>query len=277
MTFKKNCMSTRIAVIGALGRMGRELIKSVDASESATLGAAIVRPGSSVIGADIGEVVGIGNLGVSIVGDLKEVLEDFDVLIDFTPPQAMLENMQICRDAVKPMVIGTTGFSDKEKASFDAMSKEIPVVFASNFSTGVNVCFKVLELVARVVGEDSDIEIVEAHHRHKVDAPSGTALSMGEVVAETLGRNLKDVAVYGREGQEGPRDKNTIGFATVRGGDVVGEHTVSFLADGERIEITHKASSRQAFSRGAVRAAQWLCGKPAGLYDMRDVLALRDC
>ncbi|WP_019606320.1 4-hydroxy-tetrahydrodipicolinate reductase [Teredinibacter turnerae] len=268
-------MTTRIAVTGAGGRMGKILIEAVALAESAELTAAIERPTSSLLGADAGELAGIGKLNVPVVGDLADIVNDFDVLIDFTAPVATLANAKVCAAAGKGMVVGTTGFSDAEKAEFDEIVKTIPVCMASNFSTGVNLCFKLLDMAASVLGDDVDIEIYEAHHRHKVDAPSGTALSMGEVVANAVGRNLKDVAVYGREGQTGARERNTIGFATVRGGDVVGDHTVSFLADGERVEISHKASSRMSFGRGAVRAATWLLGKMASRYDMQDVLGLR--
>ncbi len=268
-------MTTRIAVAGASGRMGRILIEAVQLNESATLTVATQRPTSTLLGSDVGEVVGIGKLGVEVVGDLEAVVDEFDVLIDFTTPAASLQNATICADHNKAMIIGTTGFNADEKRQFNDLLSNIPAVVASNFSTGVNLSFKLLELAAKVVGDDSDIEIYEAHHRHKVDAPSGTALSMGEVIAETLGRDLSKVAVYGREGQTGARARDTIGFATVRGGDVVGDHTVSFMADGERIEITHKATSRMAFAGGAVRAAVWLDGQPTGLYDMQDVLGLK--
>ncbi|WP_096086110.1 4-hydroxy-tetrahydrodipicolinate reductase [Agaribacterium haliotis] len=268
-------MSTKIAIAGAAGRMGRILIEAVQNNDDAVLAAAIDRPDSSLIGADAGEVVGLGKLGVAISGDLAAVLDDFDVLIDFTAPVATVANAALCAEHGKAMVVGTTGFSDDEKTEFNASLAKIPAIVASNYSTGVNLCFKLLDIAARVLGEDSDIEIYEAHHRHKVDAPSGTALSMGEVIADALDRDLKKVAVYGREGQTGARERDTIGFATVRGGDVVGDHTVSFLADGERVEITHKASSRMSFARGAVRAACWLAGKEPALYDMQDVLELR--
>ncbi|WP_086934556.1 4-hydroxy-tetrahydrodipicolinate reductase [Agarilytica rhodophyticola] len=268
-------MTVKIAITGASGRMGKSLIEAVQMSDEVTLGAAIVKPGSSLVGADAGELAGIGKTGIKLVDNLADVLNDFDVLIDFTSPQVTLNNIDICKRAQRAMVIGTTGFNAAEKTLFEQSIKDIAVCFASNFSTGVNLSFKLLELAAKVVGEDSDIEIVEAHHRHKVDAPSGTAISMGEVVAKALDRDLAKVAVYGREGQEGPRQSDTIGFATVRGGDVVGEHTVSFLADGERIEITHKASSRMAFSRGAVRAAGWITTQGPGLYSMQDVLGLK--
>ncbi len=268
-------MSTRIAVTGAAGRMGKTLIEAVHNNPDTELAAAIVMPGSTLIGADAGEMAGVGTTGVKIVGNLMEVISQFDVLIDFTSPQATLANLHACIENGKGIVIGTTGFTPDQKAELLQATSSIGVCIAANFSTGVNLCFKLLAEAAKVLGEDVDIEIVEAHHRHKVDAPSGTALRMGEVVAESLGRNLQDVAVFGREGQTGARDRQTIGFATARGGDVVGDHTVMFLADGERVEITHKASSRMSFARGAVRAALWLNQQPAGLYDMQDVLGLR--
>ncbi len=255
--------------------MGKILIEAVSLNEAAELTVAIERPESSLIGVDAGELVGIGKNGVGIVGDIASVVDDFDVLVDFTAPQVTLNNAAVCAANNKAMVVGTTGFSELEKSSFNSSTLSMPVVMASNYSTGVNLCFKLLDVAARVLGKDSDIEIYEAHHRHKVDAPSGTALSMGGVIADALGRDLSEVAVYGREGQTGARDRDTIGFATVRGGDVVGDHTVSFLADGERVEITHKASSRMAFGRGAVRAAVWLAEQDAGLYDMQDVLSLK--
>jgi len=266
---------TKIAVTGAAGRMGRALIEACHAAEGVTLTAAIQRPGSSIIGADAGELAGVGKLGVPVVDSLEKVLGDFDVLIDFTRPEPTLANIALCRKAGKRMVIGTTGFTDAQKAELRAAGAAMPMVFAPNFSVGVNLCLKLLDQAARVLGDDFDVEIIEAHHRHKVDAPSGTALRMGEVVANSLGRDLKQVAVYGREGLTGERDPKTIGFATVRAGDVVGDHTVLFAAMGERVEITHKASSRMTFAKGAVRAAQWLAAKPAGLYDMQDVLGLK--
>ncbi|MNC40930.1 4-hydroxy-tetrahydrodipicolinate reductase [compost metagenome] len=217
----------------------------------------------------------MGRIGVPISDDLSKVVDEFDVLIDFTHPSVTLKNLAFCRKAGKAMVIGTTGFTPEEKQQLAEAGKEIPIVFAANFSVGVNLCLKLLDTAARVLGDDVDIEILEAHHRHKVDAPSGTALRMGEVVAQALGRNLQEVAVYGREGQTGARERQTIGFATVRAGDVVGDHTVLFAAEGERVEITHKASSRMTFAKGAVRAALWLDGRVPGLYDMQDVLELR--
>ena len=265
----------RIAVMGAAGRMGKALIEAVLQAPGAVLAAAVDRPDSSLLGADAGELAGIGRLGVALAGDLASVLDSFDVLIDFTHPTVTLSNLEVCRQAGKAMVIGTTGFSAEEKQRLAEAAREIPIVFAANFSVGVNLCLKLLDTAARVLGDDVDIEIIEAHHRHKVDAPSGTALRMGEVVANALGRDLQKVAVYGREGQTGARARETIGFATVRAGDVVGDHTVLFAADGERVEITHKASSRMTFAKGAVRSALWLEGRAPALYDMQDVLDLR--
>lgn len=265
----------RIAVTGAAGRMGKNLIEAVHQADGVVLGAAVARPTSTLLGADAGELAGVGKLGVVLSGSLESVLDGFDVLIDFTHPSVTLENLEICRRAGKAMVIGTTGFSAAEKQLLIDAGKEIPIVFAANFSVGVNLCLKLLDTAARVLGDDVDIEVLEAHHRHKVDAPSGTALRMGEVVANALGRNLDKVAVYGREGQTGARARETIGFATVRAGDVVGDHTVLFAADGERVEITHKASSRMTFAKGAVRAASWLQGRSPQLYDMQDVLGLK--
>ena len=268
-------MTINIAVTGAAGRMGRTLIEAIATADGVALGAAIERPDSSLIGADAGELAGIGRNGVIVTGDLATVLSEFDVLIDFTAPVSTVANAVLCRGAGKRMVIGTTGCTADEKASIEAVASDIAMCMAANFSVGVNVCFTLSELAARVLGDDADIEIIEAHHRHKVDAPSGTALRLGEVVAGALGRDLAQVAVYGREGQTGARAHDTIGFATVRGGDIVGDHTVLYAAEGERVEITHKASSRMAFARGAVRAAQWLVGYSTGLYDMQDVLGLR--
>ncbi|MBA6420131.1 4-hydroxy-tetrahydrodipicolinate reductase [Pseudomonas sp. 5Ae-yellow] len=266
----------RIAVIGAAGRMGKTLIEAIAQTDGAALTAAIERPDSSLVGADAGELAGVGRLDVLISGGLQQVLDDFDVLIDFTHPTTTLVNLRHCLAAGKAMVIGTTGFSEDEKAQLAEAGKRIPIVFAPNFSVGVNLCLKLLDMAARVMGDDADIEIIEAHHRHKVDAPSGTALRMGEVVANALDRDLAEVAVYGREGQTGARKPETIGFATVRAGDVVGDHTVLFATEGERVEITHKASSRMTFAKGAVRSALWLSGHDAGLFDMQDVLGLNE-
>lgn len=264
-----------IGISGAAGRMGRVLIEAVTSHPEAKLGAALERPGATAIGVDAGVLAGLAPVGVVVAADLAAIAQDFDVLIDFTAPAATLQHARACAARGKAMVIGTTGFTAAQRAELDALTVGIPRCMASNFSTGVNLCFRLLEIAARIIGEDSDIEIYEAHHRHKVDAPSGTALSMGEVVAAALGRDLRQVAVHGREGQTGARGRTEIGFSSVRAGDIVGDHTVLFAADGERVEITHKASSRMAFARGAVRAAVWLAGQPPGHYDMQDVLGLR--
>jgi len=270
-------MTVRAGITGAAGRMGRMLIEAISDSDMAiTVGAAIERPGSSLVGADVGELIGRDATGIRIVDDLAAVIGEIDVLIDFTQPAATVANASLCAGAGVAMVIGTTGLSDEQDEQLQRAAQGTAMCRASNFSTGVNLAFKLLQQAAAVLGDEVDVEIVEAHHRHKVDAPSGTALSMGEVVATTLKRNLKDVAVYGREGQTGARDRSTIGFATVRAGDVVGDHTVIFASEGERLEITHKASSRMAFARGAVRAAVWLAGKANGCYDMQDVLGFRE-
>ncbi|TCK18684.1 dihydrodipicolinate reductase [Thiogranum longum] len=265
---------TRIAIPGAAGRMGRNLIDACQRTEGLSLGAATERPGHELIGSDAGVVAGVGALGVLIGDNLEAVVDDFDVLIDFTAPAVTLVHLDLCRRHGKSMVIGTTGFSEEQKQQIQDAAKDISIVFAPNMSVGVNLCLKLLDIAARVLGDDVDIEIIEAHHRHKVDAPSGTALRMGEVVADALGRDLKTCAVYGREGITGARDRNTIGFETIRAGDIVGEHTVMFAAEGERVEIIHKASSRMTFASGAVRAAGWVSGHSSGLYDMHDVLGL---
>ncbi|BFM50960.1 4-hydroxy-tetrahydrodipicolinate reductase [Marinomonas sp. THO17] len=265
----------RVAVIGASGRMGKNLVTAVSDTQGVSLGAAVLKPGSSLIGADAGEIAGIGKLGVAAVASLADCVNDFDVLIDFTTPALTLENAAFCAQHQKAIVVGTTGLTDDEKAALEGFAKQSPVVFAPNMSVGVNLTLKLLATAAQILGDDYDVEIVEAHHRHKVDSPSGTALRMGEVVADALGRDLKECAVYGREGQIGPRTQQEIGFETIRAGDVVGEHSVWFATEGERIEIVHKASSRMTFAKGAVRAAHWLEGKNAGLYDMQDVLNLK--
>lgn len=267
--------ATRVCIHGAAGRMGRALIEACLNQPGLKLAAAIERPDSSLIGQDAGAILGLGKLGVSITGRLTDVLGHFDLLVDFTRPEPSLTALGECADSGKSMVIGTTGFDTAGRAAIESAARKIPVVMAPNFSVGVNLTLKLLDTAARVLGDSVDVEIVEAHHRHKVDAPSGTALRMGEVVAQALGRDLKRVAVTGREGHTGERDRQTIGFATVRGGDVVGDHSVLFLGEGERVEITHRANSRRTFAMGAMRAAAWLSGRRAGLYDMQDVLGLK--
>ena len=263
-----------LVIVGAAGRMGRALIESVLNTSGVTLHAALERAGSEFIGQDAGLFIG-QHTGVKISSDFEQALQGADAVIDFTRPEGTLAHMAACVKHNVKLIIGTTGFDDAGKAAIRAAAEKIGIVFAPNFSVGVNLSFKLLDLAARVLNEGYDIEIIEAHHRHKVDAPSGTALRMGEVIADALGRDLKECAVYGREGVTGERDPNTIGFATVRAGDVVGDHTVLFATGGERVEITHKASSRATFSNGAVRAAKWLNDKPCGLFDMQDVLGLR--
>jgi 4-hydroxy-tetrahydrodipicolinate reductase len=264
-----------IAVTGAAGRMGRTLIQACYENSNCQLGAAIEHESSPFIGHDAGEIIGVGSLNKPLVTQLSDVSDSFTTLIDFTRPEVTLSNLETCVANGKNIIIGTTGFSDAEKQQIQQASESIGVVFAPNMSVGVNLCFKLLDIAARVLGDDVDIEVIEAHHRHKVDAPSGTALRMGEVVADALGRNLDECAVYGREGVSGERDRKTIGFETIRAGDIVGDHTVMFAGIGERVEITHKASSRMTFASGAIRAALWLEGKGNGLFDMQDVLDLR--
>lgn len=268
-------MACTIAVAGVNGRMGRVLIEAISQNQAAKLGVALVRSGSPLRGQDAGALAGVGRLNCPVQDDLSAGLNQFDVLIDFTSIDATLANLSLCRAAGRAMVIGTTGFSAIQKAQLVEAAEDIAIVFAPNMSIGVNVLLGVLAQTAKLLGEGYDVEIIEAHHRHKVDAPSGTALRLGEAVATAYGRTLSDVAVYGREGHTGVRDPQTIGFATVRGGDVVGDHTVLFAGIGERIELTHKASSRMTFAQGAVRAAVWLKNQPPGLYDMQDVLGLK--
>jgi 4-hydroxy-tetrahydrodipicolinate reductase len=263
-----------VAVTGCSGRMGRALIEAVNQATDMRLCAALERQGSAFLGKDAGDLVGVP-CGVAITDDLDGALQGADVLIDFTRPEGTLHHIAACRRHKVALTIGTTGFSAEQKEIIRDASRDIGIVFAPNMSVGVNLAFKLLEMAAKVLNEGYDIEIVEAHHRHKIDAPSGTALRMGEVVAQALGRDLSECAVYGREGVTGERHASTIGFATVRGGDIVGDHTVMFAGIGERVEITHKASSRATFAMGAVRAARFLAGKPSGLFDMQDVLGLR--
>ncbi len=266
----------RVAVTGAAGRMGKANIEALQMAEGIELGAAIVEPDSSLIGVDAGEMAGVGKLGVTVVGSLAEALSDFDVLIDFTAPEVTIQNVAFCATHGKKIVIGTTGLSDEQKGMLQNAAESTAIVFAPNMSVGVNLCFKLLEIAAKALGNDDyDIEVIEAHHRHKVDSPSGTALRMGEVVADALDRDLKECAVYGREGITGARPRGEIGFETIRAGDVVGDHTVLFATEGERIEITHKASNRLTFAKGAVRACKWLGDKETGLFDMQDILGLK--
>jgi len=264
----------KIAIAGSSGRMGRILLESVFQSDDLVLHAALEHGSSAMLGKDPGEMFG-APCGVKVSADVEAALKGADVLIDFTRPEGTLHHLAICQKLGVNMVVGTTGFTAQQKAQLGAAAQQIGIVFAPNMSVGVNLVFKLLETASRVLAQGYDIEIIEAHHRHKVDAPSGTALGMGEVIAKTLGRDLEKCAVYGREGVTGERDPSTIGFATVRGGDIVGDHTVLFAGTGERIEITHKASSRATFALGALRAARFLKEHPAGMYDMQDVLGLK--
>lgn len=268
-------MTTKIAIAGAAGRMGRRLIEACTQATNMTLTAALEHPHSTLLGSDAGELAGIPKLNIPVVNNLHAVIHNFDVLIDFTCPEATLTHLDICRAAHKRMVIGTTGCSAEQRQQITQAAQDIAIVLAPNMSVGVNLSFKLLEMAAKVLGDTFDIEILEAHHRHKLDAPSGTALRMGEILANTLGRDLSQCAVYGRQGKTGERDRQTIGFETIRAGDIVGEHTVLFADIGERLEITHKATSRMTFAKGAIRAAQWLMQHDKGLFDMQDVLGLQ--
>jgi len=265
---------TRIGIVGADGRMGRMLIEATLKDERMALGALFDQPGSPAIGRTAGDLVGIP-CAVAVGDDVAAGLKHIDCLIDFTRPQGTLAHLELCRRAGVGIVIGTTGFEAAGKAAIAEAARDIPVVFAPNMAVGVNLVFKLLDTAARILDRGYDVEIIEAHHRMKVDAPSGTALRMGEVVAAALGRDLADCAVYGREGVTGERDPSTIGFATVRGGDIVGDHTVMFCGLGERVEISHKAGSRMPYALGSLRAARFLAGRRNGLFDMQDVLGLR--
>ncbi|MEI7795153.1 MAG: 4-hydroxy-tetrahydrodipicolinate reductase [Methylococcaceae bacterium] len=264
----------RIAVVGATGRMGLCLMKVAFLHDKTQLTVAIARAGNDAIGKNAGMLAGIDTIDVNVGDDLSDKINDFDVLIDFTRPEISMEYIEICRQAGKKIVIGTTGYSEIQKAEITRAAKDVPIVLAPNMSVGVNLSLKLLEMTAKVMGDYTDIEIIEVHHRHKVDAPSGTALRMGEVIAKTLGRDLETCAIYGREGYTGERNQRTIGFSTIRAGDIVGEHTVMFADDGERLEITHKATSRMTFANGAIRAAIWLNTKDLGLFNMQNVLEL---
>ncbi len=263
---------TRVGIAGAAGKMGRTLVSLLQASGSLTLAAAIERPGHPAVGADAGETAGVEAANVTIADNLAVVIDAIDVLVDFTLASATLANLEICGGHSVPMVIGSTGLSDSEKARLREIGKTLPIVFASNYSVGVNAAFYLAEMAARILGDSVDVEIVEAHHRHKVDAPSGTALTLGEQVAKGLDRNLAAVEQHGRHGMTGARERETIGFHAIRGGEIIGEHKVMFIGDGEQLHITHIAQSRGNFAEGALRAAGWVVGQPAGVYDMQDVL-----
>ena len=266
---------SNIAIFGANGRMGRVLIDAIEQSADDNLTAAAVRVESSLAGIDVGELAGIGKKGLLVCADLSKHIEQIEVLIDFTLPDALIDNLAFCVAHKKPIIIGTTGLNAKQKAALASAAKLIPIVFAANYSVGVNLMLNLVRRAAAVMADTADIEILEAHHRFKKDAPSGTAMAIGEAIADEIGRDLSECAVYGREGDTGEREHQTIGFATVRAGDVVGEHTALFADIGERLEITHKASSRLTFAKGAVKAASWIIDKPVGLYDMENVLGFK--
>ena len=268
-------MTINIAIAGSTGRMGRVLIQTVLSASDLALCAALEQSGNPALGKDAGELVGEA-CGVAISDDVGQALAGCDVLIDFTRPAGTLHHLEICRELGVRLVIGTTGFGDREKQAIAEAARNIPIAMAPNFSVGVNVTFKLLEVAASALKQGYDVEIVELHHRHKVDAPSGTALRMGEIVAHALGRDLKSAAIYGREGITGERSAETIGFAALRGGDAVGDHTVMFLGTGERLEITHRSASRATYAEGAVRAARFLMDKRSGLYDMQDILGIKN-
>lgn len=268
-------MPIKIVIAGCSGRMGHVLLECVFADADLVLCAALDSKGNPALGRDAGELLGKQS-GVKVTDSVEYALKDADVLIDFTRPEASMHYLDACQKANVSLVIGTTGFSAEQKAAIEKASKNIPIVFAPNMSVGITLLINLVQSAVKVLNEGYDIEIIEAHHRHKVDAPSGTALRLGEAAANALGRDLAECAIYGREGVTGERNPSTIGFATVRGGDVVGDHTVLFAGIGERVELTHKASSRATFALGAIRAAKFLADKKTGLYDMQDVLDLRD-
>jgi 4-hydroxy-tetrahydrodipicolinate reductase len=270
----KNTAAIAVAIAGASGRMGQMLVDAVRADPAFVLAGALDRASSPAIGQDAGAYAG-QTTGVYITADVRAGLQHSQVLIDFTRPEGTMAHLEVCRALNVGLVIGTTGFSEAQKAEIAEAARHIPIMMAPNMSVGVNVTLKLLEMAAQALATGYDIEIIEAHHRHKVDAPSGTALKMGEVIASALGRDLKDCAVYAREGVTGERDPSSIGFATIRGGDIVGDHTVLFAGTGERIEISHKSSSRATYAQGSLRAARFLAYKPSGLFDMADVLGLK--
>ena len=274
MTSTSSTAQRRVAVAGASGRMGRMLIEAICASDDCLLAGALDLAGSPAVGQDAAAFLGRAS-GVAITADLRAGLQNADVLIDFTRPEGTLAHAAICAELGVQMVIGTTGFTDAQKAELDAAARRVAMVFAPNMSVGVNVTLKLLQMAAQALDAGYDIEIIEAHHKHKVDAPSGTALKMGEVIAQAQGTLLADRAVYERYGHTGERKSGSIGFATVRGGDIVGDHTVLFAGTGERIEISHKSSNRQGYAQGSLRAARFLAGKRSGLFDMADVLGLK--
>lgn len=265
----------KVGIIGAGGRMGRMLIEAVTNNPQTTLAAAIERRGSSLVGVDAGELVGLDKNGVILSDDLQAELSKIEVLIDFSLPDSTEKNVQLCAQHKVAMVIGTTGLSETQEQGLNKACEQIPVVYAGNYSTGVNVSLKLIEMAAKAFGESADIEVIESHHKHKVDAPSGTAFMMANAAAEARGQNLKQVAVYGREGHTGERKPGSIGIHAIRGGEIIGDHSVMLIAEGEMVEIKHHARERMTFAAGAVRASTWVVGKAPGRYDMQDVLGLK--
>ena len=265
---------TRVAISGAAGRMGKTLIASISATDDLEVTAALEHTGNAAIGIDAGVLAGVGSIDVLVADSLDSVIDAFDVMIDFSIPSATVAHAGGCAAAGKGMVIGTTGLSADELATIEAHARTIPIMMAPNMSVGVNAAFKLIEMAATILGDEVDVEVFEAHHRHKIDAPSGTAVRMGEILARTLNRDLDVDAVYGREGETGERERRTIGFHSLRGGDIVGEHTVTFAGTGERIEITHRAGSRENFAAGALRGVRFVYAREPGLYGMDDVLGL---
>lgn len=265
----------RVAVTGAAGRMGKTLVQAIHETDDLTLSVALEHKGNAAVGSDAGVLAGVGAAGVLVTDDADAVSSDFDVVIDFSVPAATLALAEVCRRAGSAMVVGTTGFTQEELTTLHAHAEHIPLFMAPNMSVGVNLTFKLIQLAAEVLGDSVDVEVMEVHHRHKVDAPSGTAVRMGEILAETLGRDLSQDAIYGRQGITGARERNTIGFSAMRGGDIVGEHTVMFAGEGERIEITHRAQSRMNFAQGALRAVRYVTNESAGLFDMQSILGLK--
>ena len=262
----------RVAVLGCAGRMGKALLHAIYAEKDLKLAAAIERPESPTIGSDVGALTGVGGLNVKVTDALAEVISGVDVVIDFTRPDVTLENLIYCLAAKKAMVVGTTGFQPEQIDIIHQASKQIPIVMSPNMSIGISLCLMLIELATKTLGDSVDIEIIEAHHRHKVDAPSGTALQMGHVIAKAMGYDLNDIAVNSRDGNVGARPRHAIGFSSVRAGDIIGDHTVMFAGNGERIEITHRASDRNNFALGALRAARWLKNQSPGFYNLKDVL-----
>jgi 4-hydroxy-tetrahydrodipicolinate reductase len=261
-------------VLGAAGRMGRAILRCIEEAKDLAVAGAVTIPSDPELGSDVGALIGSGPCGVALTDDADAALHRAQVAIDFTMPQALPSNLEACVRNGTPLVVGTTGLQNRHFTAIDAAAHEIPLVYGSNMSVGVNVFMALVDMATRALGDDYDIEIVEAHHRHKVDAPSGTALAVGEIVAKAKGRKLKDLAVRTRDGQIGPRVPGTIGFSVIRGGEIVGDHTAMFIAPEERIELVHRAADRATFARGAIRAARWVAGRAPGRYTMADVLGL---